>query len=93
MDIRVSLKTRGIEYNDDINILMYNIENVAKQRSWKPTTLSKFKKYIEDYLLLKHLNDLVIIFGEAPQASIKEARHLIKQKVLIGIFDLELSYK
>ena len=92
MDIQFALKTRGIEYHEDINVLLRNIDSVARQRSWKPATLSKFKQYIGDYLLLKHLNELVIIFGESPQATIEQARNIIKEKVVLGILELSCKY-
>lgn len=39
-------------------------------------------------LTLKGLNELLIIFKEEPQPSLNKARKLLKEKVVINLFDL-----
>lgn len=39
-------------------------------------------------LTLNGLNELLIIFKEEPQPSLKKARKLLKEKVVINLFDL-----
>jgi hypothetical protein len=92
-ELLASLKARGIEYSDDLLILMENIECRAIAQGWNPKTLAKFRSYVLDFIKmeLRLLNEFVVIFGETPRTSLIKARNVIKYKVIIGIGELNTN--
>jgi hypothetical protein len=91
-ELVVSLKARGIEYSDELPVLMNNIECRAMSQGWNPKTLAKFRSYVLDSIKreLEILNEFVLLFGETPRTSLIRARNVIKNKVIIGIGELRV---
>jgi hypothetical protein len=72
-------KNKNIKKMLDDDELIEKIVNELEETS---------KKLHEIFACLTYLNELLIIFGEEPQASKKKAKKILKTKVFINIFDL-----
>jgi hypothetical protein len=64
------------------NIIKDIIKDIIAERE----EIAKIARDIYNNLTL--LNELLVIFGEEPQPSLKKARKLFKTKIFINIYDL-----
>ena len=100
-ELKIKCELKGIKFTKKNLRLIINKETTKKNKNIKKMLdddelIEKIvneleeisKKLHEIFVSLIYLNELLIIFEEEPQVSKKKARKLLKEKVVINIFDL-----
>jgi len=89
-ELKVKLKSKHIKFNPIMNLInsedyedVHNlIVKIVEEREHIGKTM---EKNLNDLLWL---NEMLVLFGEEPQPSIRKALRLFKEKVFINIYDL-----